>query len=158
MKKGPIFREAGVELEWLDCQTAGQPSADCLRPLGATRLRLELFPGRNKKSPSLAGVATIRSGSSVLACVYPETVHELAAKVSWDLGELLGHAAAHEIGHLLLRTAGHSPAGIMRASWEVKDLWHLPHSGLVFLPGQLKKVQVVLAAEAPALPNLASEE
>jgi hypothetical protein len=74
---------------------------------------------------------------------------ELASKASWEFGDLLGHAAAHELGHLLLRSDAHSPAGIMRASWEVKDLWRLPHAGLIFLPGQLRAVQAVLARQGP---------
>ena len=64
-----------------------------------------------------------------------------------EFGELLGHAAAHEIGHLLLGSTGHSPAGIMRASWEVKDLWHLPHSGLIFLPRQLSSIRTAMVRQ-----------
>jgi len=147
MKKetSQIFREAGIELEWVDCETVGEPSAECVRPLGPFRLRMELFTGRNKKTPWVAGMALVRGSSSVLAWLYPERVQELAQKASWDFGDLLGHAAAHEIGHLLLRSAAHSPAGIMRESWEVKDLWRLPHAGLVFLPGQLKTVEAAIS-------------
>jgi hypothetical protein len=137
-----IFREAGIALEWVDCETEGPPSAECLQPLGAARKRLELFPGSDKKAPWLSGLATFQGGSSVSACLYPDRLRELAMKASWDFGDLLGHAAAHELGHLLLRSAGHSPAGLMRASWEVKDLWRLPHAGLIFLPGQLQVVAV----------------
>ena len=143
-----IFREVGIQLEWLDCETAGQPSAECLRPLGANRLRMELLAGGDKKSPTLTGMAFVQHGPSVLAAVYPDRVRKLAENASWEFGELLGHAAAHEIGHLLLRSTRHSPAGIMRASWEIKDLRLLSHSGLVFLPGQLKRaIQAAAASE-----------
>ncbi len=144
-----IFEETGIQLEWLDCETVGQPSTDCLLPLGATRLRMELLPGSDKKDPSLIGMAFVKKGPSVLAAVYPDRVRKLAGDASWEFGELLGHAAAHEIGHLLLRSTRHSPAGIMRASWEIKDLWHLPHSGLTFLPGQLGGVRTALLREVP---------
>ncbi len=143
-----IFREAGIQMEWLDCATVGQPSADCLLPLGPTRLRLELLPGSNKKSPTLIGMAFVKPhGPNVVAAVYPDRVQKLAMDASWEFGELLGHAAAHEIGHLLLGSTGHSPAGIMRASWEVKDLWHLPHSGLIFLPRQLSSIRTAMVRQ-----------
>ena len=35
---------------------------------------------------------------------------------------ILGHAAAHEIGHLLLGSNSHSPFGLMRARWSGQDL------------------------------------
>ncbi len=35
---------------------------------------------------------------------------------------ILGHAAAHEIGHLLLGSNSHSPQGLMRARWSRQDL------------------------------------
>jgi len=38
-----------------------------------------------------------------------------------DLPSLLGYAMAHEIGHVLLGTTGHSPDGIMKARWSQAD-------------------------------------
>jgi hypothetical protein len=152
MKKetAQIFREAGVALEWVDCETVGTPSTECAEALGAARLRMELVPGRDKKTPWVAGVAIVQGSSSVYTCLYTERVRELAQKASWDFGDLLGHAAAHELGHLLLRSAGHTPAGVMRASWEVKDLWDLPHAGLIFLPGQLRVIRAATVAKTSA--------
>jgi len=39
-----------------------------------------------------------------------------------DPGALLGRALAHEVGHLLLRSPGHSPGGLMRAVWTDEEL------------------------------------
>ena len=139
-----IFLQAGASLEWVDCEIAGKPLnlAECAQPLGAARLMLELIPGTNKKNPRASGKAIIQRGSSVYACLYPDRVRVLARDAGWEFGDLLGHAAAHELGHLLLESAEHSPAGVMRARWETQDLWRLPHDGLVFLPGQLAAVKV----------------
>jgi hypothetical protein len=38
------------------------------------------------------------------------------------LGRVLGRALAHEIGHYLLRSRNHSPAGLMRALQQASDL------------------------------------
>jgi hypothetical protein len=37
-------------------------------------------------------------------------------------GMVLGHAIAHELGHLLLGVDAHSPEGLMRAHWTSRDL------------------------------------
>jgi hypothetical protein len=136
---GRILRQAGVRIGWVDCEIAGQPVNlhACAGPLGAGRFLLQLLPGQNRRNPRASGAATIQKGSSVYACLYPERVRDLARDANWDFADLLGHAAAHELGHLLLDSAGHSHAGIMRARWETEDLRRLSHDGLIFLPGQL---------------------
>lgn len=137
-----IFDSAGVTLDWLDCERMGKPMnlAECSKPSGTTRLMLQLVSGINKAKPRISGFATLQNGSGVFACLYPDRIKELARDTNWDLGDLLGHAAAHEIGHLLLRTTAHSSAGIMRAKWETEDLRRLSNHGLVFLRGQLAGV------------------
>ncbi len=140
-----IFRQAGVEVEWLECEVAGRPSNldRCALPLGPVRLMLQLAPGRNVRSPRASGFAVIQNGSSVFACLYPARLSELARATNWEFGDLLGHAAAHELGHLLLRSPAHTSAGLMRARWETEDLHRLPHAGLIFLPGQLRLSETV---------------
>lgn len=140
-----IFTEAGVELEWLECEVAGKSlnPAGCAQPVGPDRLMLQLVPGSHKGNPKASGMALIDGQSSTFACLYPERVKQLARDANWDFGDLLGHAAAHELGHLLLRSSAHSLAGVMRARWETEDLRRLSHAGLIFLPGQLSAVQNV---------------
>jgi len=134
-----IFKQAGILLEWVECEAAGQSvhDAECARPLGKSRLMLQMIPGKKMGSPSASGVAIIQKGHSVYAALYPGRVKELSRDTNWEFADLLGHAAAHEIGHLLLESAGHSPAGVMRARWETEDLRRLSHHGLVFLPNQM---------------------
>jgi hypothetical protein len=141
-----IFRAAGVEIDWLDCELAGKPVnlAVCAEPLGPTRLMLHLIPGVNKTKPKASGMAFVEGGAGVFACLYPDRVRELASGANWEFGDLLGHAAAHEIGHLLLGSNAHSPAGVMRARWETEDLRRLSHEGLTFLKGQLRSVQTAV--------------
>jgi hypothetical protein len=137
-----IFRAAGINLAWVDCAVAGKPvnKPECAVPLGPTRLMLRLVPGVNKTMPGVAGLAFVKDGAGVLACLYPERTSELARDSGWDFGDLLGHSAAHELGHLVLRSEAHSEGGLMRARWEAPDLRRLSHAGLVFLPGQLRVV------------------
>lgn len=144
-----IFEQAGWGLVWVECETAGavREDPDCGQPSGAGRLMLELAPGADKQNPKATGMAIIQGEASVFARVYPERIRELACDAGWRFAELLGHAVAHEIGYLLLQSAAHTSAGIMRARWETEDLRKLSHSGLIFLPGQLGSIPVKTAAQ-----------
>lgn len=139
-----IFFAAGIRLEWVECEVAGTPVnlPECAKPTGPTRLMLQLVPGANKQHPKSSGMAVLRNGSGVYACLYPERVEQLARDANWEFGDLLGHAAAHELGHLLLGSSTHAPAGVMRARWDTEDLRRLSHTGLAFLPGQLSSILV----------------
>lgn len=54
---------------------------------------------------------------------------------------LLAYTMAHEIGHVLLRSSAHAPAGIMQAKWNA-DNWRLASFDMVsFLPEQAKRMR-----------------
>ncbi len=140
-----IFHQAGLVLRWVVCEVAGHPlnMAECAQPLGSARLMLQVVPGSSKKNPRAAGMAIIQPGSSHYACIYVDRVRDLAKAANWGGADLLGHAAAHELGHLLLGSSEHARAGVMRARWESDDLRRLSHNFLVFLPGQLAAVRTL---------------
>ena len=67
---------------------------------------------------------------------------------------MLGRALAHEIGHYLLRTPGHSKSGLMRAAQTAADLIRDDRG-----PFRVTEVQrrLVLAVHAPpALAEMAA--
>jgi hypothetical protein len=146
-----IFLQAGVVLDWVECEVAGKPMnlEECAQPLGPARLMLQLVPGSNKSKPNATGMAIIQGEASVFACLYPDRVIQLAREANWEFGDLLGHAAAHELGHLLLRSSSHTQAGVMRAPWETEDLRKLSHTGLIFLPGQLSAIRAAISPQPP---------
>jgi hypothetical protein len=55
---------------------------------------------------------------------------------SFNRWALLGHAMAHEIGHVLLGTTEHSPEGIMKARWGKPDYQRAAMGFLEFSPSQ----------------------
>lgn len=137
-----IFRQAGIELSWSECQVGGKPSrsGECAQSV-PSRVMLHLVSRGSKGKPAVTGFAIIQGSNSAYACVYTERVRELAEAAHWDFSDLLAHAAAHEIGHLLLRSAGHTYSGVMRAGWTAEELRGLTHSALIFLPGQLSAIR-----------------
>ena len=54
---------------------------------------------------------------------------------------LLGHAIAHEIGHVLLGVGGHAPSGIMKASWGRSELQRAADGKLVFSGHERRRIQ-----------------
>src|SRR5215472_4410676 len=60
--------------------------------------------------PGVLGSAAVdvAQHAGTLATVYADRIAALAAASGTDEGELLGRAVAHEIGHLMLGTAGHA--------------------------------------------------
>src|SRR5688572_25603174 len=99
---------------------------------------LRVVPAGSPKEPASAASAALRSPvshlplgdafvdlgtrSGVLATVYLDRVSVLAGPAGLDIATLLGHAIAHEIGHLLLGTNAHSTTGLMRAVWSREEV------------------------------------
>jgi len=119
-----ILEDAGLAVARLACEQVGAAALvhPCLLPLGPHELSLRLVR-LSADNPDAAHVTLgyslvetrVRFGS--LATVYVDRVAGLAAASRVDLPTLLGRAIAHEIGHLLLGTAAHARAGVMRAVW-----------------------------------------
>ena len=56
-------------------------------------------------------------------------------------GQILGHAMAHEIGHVLLRRESHSAGGIMRSVWSRSDLQKMSAGNLRFTPEEARRLR-----------------
>lgn len=134
-----LLASAGLAVDWRDC-TAGREHASCREPRLAGDLVMRVVPawrpGRQeplsavsaRRSPGEAdvrlGVAAVdvRAGAGVVATVYFDRVQAVAGRAGIAAEDLLGRAMAHEIGHLLLREAGHGRDGLMRATWTDDEL------------------------------------
>jgi hypothetical protein len=73
---------------------------------------------------SLIAPATASGDASagVLGTVFSDRIARFADLACERPSLLVGRAIAHEIGHLLLGTHEHSPAGLMRAVWTPADV------------------------------------
>jgi len=125
-----ILGQAGISTAWLDypleaAEIEAHPA--CRQPLDASDIVLRFVPASMEKGlpfdHSKAGFAflTKEGPRGSLAGVFYQRVFTLARGDDFALGVGLGRAAAHEIGHLLLRTEEHSNRGIMRAGWTYRD-------------------------------------
>jgi hypothetical protein len=98
-----------------------------------------LMAGRLGLPNNVMGLAPGTGPERRLVYVFYSSVEGLARRQSRahvSTAQILGHAMAHEIGHLLLNQESHSPTGIMRGDWNLKDLQDAVYGYLLFTSQQ----------------------
>jgi hypothetical protein len=136
------LQAASIDVMWRVCSA---PRA-CDGPLapGELAIRIVRSAGPRLYQGALPlGDAMIDTGrgDGVLATVYSDRVEWLAREAGTDVRALLGRAIAHELGHLLLATASHGPAGLMRASWSRDEVRRGRPRDWSFAPGELAAIR-----------------
>ena len=144
-----LMSRAGIRVEWVWCN-AGRRDARSV--LCGTRLTPDIVviriltrnPGDYRRLTEPLGYAVIEEG---YVSLYASEIRQVA--VHWDLsfGCLLGYAAVHEIGHLLLGRE-HSRSGVMRAVWGRSECGKMSQSRLTFSKPEGAKLRQAVPAAA----------
>ena len=92
------------------------------------------FPAR--ALPGALGFSLPDAKAGAHATVFYDRIEALGQSGEIGVSVLLGHAMAHEIGHVLLGTTEHSPDGIMKARWGKPDYQRAAMGFLGFTPQQ----------------------
>ena len=145
-----ILRGAGVSIVWVDCNVAvpvEQRQPACARPMGPLDFVLNFVDRIQPLSPNLReiamGVAAVPQDSSQAYLAYL-SIHQAAGaaqEYATPLEQVLGLAAAHEIGHLLLGENAHSSSGLMKASWGAGELKLGSLGNLIFTAEQSWRIR-----------------
>ena len=148
-----ILEKAGVKLIWqsIPCSAkeVRQPSLEHLGPADfAIRIVPRSMAERMDPRHTTLGLALpCQPGETgCIANVFCDRADQLAAECRTEgrclsSAQILGHASAHEIGHLLLGSNSHSSAGLMRANWWSKDLRVPAREGLLFTSDQAEQIR-----------------
>lgn len=152
-----IFQLAGIKLDWTMCSGKAEDAPpQCAMPLGLGEIAVRLLrrPTDRKVefAPNTGGVAirATREGGGGYITVYYDRVEEIAERVRIRRKCVLGHALAHEIGHLLLPAGSHSQAGIMRERLSLED-WRAAEMGrLLFANRQAEAMRAGLGSKSPS--------
>ena len=141
---GRIMGVAGLRAVWLECPTGpstADPNALCQKAAQATDIRLRVLtaPVQTKYEDTVFGFTV----HPVLATVYYEPTVRRARSdnAEFEIPIILGCVIAHELGHLLLGSNGHSGAGIMRPRWEPRHVRQLMMGTLLFTTEQSMLMQ-----------------
>jgi hypothetical protein len=158
-----IFRKVGAESRWLDValtsESKQENSAD-QESFNLSHIRVNIYPRlmdeRLGLSNKVLGLAPGTGPDRQVIYVFYDRVEALAhsqvravfegsIRRPATTGQILGHAIAHEIGHLLLNLESHSATGIMRGDWNLNDLQSVASGFLLFTPQQAEVIRAEVA-------------
>lgn len=163
---GRILATARVQVHWVECPESPQAPQQCHNASDPLSFVVQLLPAgatrREAPSGSLGfAVPPERGHFGSFAGVFCDHVERLSSD-GFSEPVILGHAIAHEIGHLLLGIQGHSDSGIMKAEWHRQELERAVNGILVFDPAQRRRITQNLKARMLAhksqLPKLTAAQ
>ncbi len=144
-----IFDRAGIETVWMVCSLSSEGQyapPDCALPARPTDIIVRLVPTSKASrarfgNSTLGAAAPSEKGTPASASVFCDRVEELAKGGAAPVAVILGHTAAHEIGHLLLGSKSDSSLGLMCGRWSRLSLALANDGQLNFLPGEIVSIQ-----------------
>ncbi|MFB3923753.1 MAG: hypothetical protein ACE145_18670 [Terriglobia bacterium] len=150
-----IFARAGIQIAWEENRARDTVSQVVAHP-GAVRTDVRLTMHIISRSMALRleptqtclGMAVVPGARARadMAYVFFYRVEELARTRSLCATDGLGHAMAHEIGHLLLGVQSHSPMGLMRVCWDRTDLVQAATGWLIFSDQEADRIRAEIRA------------
>jgi hypothetical protein len=140
-----IFLNAGVRLISLGEPRSSRQQADYRdarsAPANALVLRIISKPMSGLASPDALGYAVVASEDSKYASVFRDHVLAATRTGRYSEGTLMGYAIAHELGHLLLGTSGHTRYGLMAGHWRNSELDRTEAGLLQFSPAESARLR-----------------
>jgi hypothetical protein len=147
-----IFAQSGIELHWLPCgreEESVEEQRACIQTYFPEHLHVHIVNSNPHLNGSVFGISYFSAdGIGSQADVFYTKIASFHDVSSVEPGTLLGHAMAHELGHLLLGSNSHSLTGLMCANWRTKDLIHMEQGGLLFSEEQSLKMKAKLSTFA----------
>jgi hypothetical protein len=145
-----IFQSAGVDVTWIDLDAKSK----CV--LGGVVARTFIVTVLRKAppdwtSPDAMGLAPSQNTTFPRAYIFYNNM-QIAVDLLQEkylrtsaLGIMLGHAIAHELGHLLISGDAHSLSGIMSTLWHYEHWEDIVAGRLLFDERQAKTIRRTLA-------------
>ena len=150
---GRVLRDVGVEIIWLNCPEDAQHEASlgpCAEASFPSHLHLRILRVSRGLKVSTVGISfSAEDGQGCYADLFYAPIQQLQEETHTSPSVILGHAMAHELGHLLLGTNSHSPSGLMRAHWTREDLTKASKGNLRFSLEQSLRIMNRLTPQEP---------
>lgn len=132
---GEILDRAGVRLRWELC------GMHCRDDSGGTVLVVGLAgPQVKMPAPAVLGMAMLGAGMGNRAVISVPRVKWFSDMTLTPIEMVMGHAIAHEIGHLLLHSKEHS-SGLMVAKWGKECALKMRQGNLHFTPEDAEEMR-----------------
>jgi hypothetical protein len=146
-------RILGQTIAWLHCSEAEDKL--CGQTAGPAALVIQLLPERATRRNGSAGamgfaIPPADGGFGQHCGVFYDRVKQLSRQ-SLSEADVLGHAMAHELGHLLLGINAHSSLGLMSADWTSRELALAAQGKLLLRDAELRRIQENIANRFAAI-------
>lgn len=162
-----IFEQAGVETTWMelapitgDGKLQSQDDASCSTPFARVEINIVDQPVPGLRS-SVLGLApgSNKETERYTVYVFDQVAKRIAQNSIANMDYILGHAMAHELGHILAQIERHSLEGIMRANWQREDFEAMMQGYLNFDADQAARIrnEVTRRTRKQAMPLLAAD-
>jgi len=139
---GEIFKRAGIEVRWLSCALSvdqARSNRACEEAIGGHDLDVIVSTSSITRdgmaTDTSLGFASPLAASSQVVVLWDRS-KKMAESSGVPAGIILGHAMAHELGHLLLQSMEHSRTGLMRSRWGKEELLRAESGRLLFTTEQ----------------------
>ena len=140
-----ILNPAGVEVTWLDCDSATHPCRQYPTPKEFWLHLLKNSPPRLRgDATGFAVLMPQRDGAVSYAGVSYPAVEEVASGLEADVSDVLGATMAHEIGHILLGSQAHSRSGVMSSRLQKAEVRMAGRGELRFTAEQAERIRLHL--------------
>ncbi len=130
-----IFAQSWIQVSWTGCIRNGEATGDsrCTAPRSANEVYVRIVVGEvgreNALDPGALGFAA--PGGSLVTVFY-RSAEKLSGPGRANIGQVLGYAVAHEVGHIILGAGAHTTRGLMQARWTKKTATEMLHGLLGF--------------------------
>ena len=151
-----ILNQTGIEAAWVDCPfrpAEWKNYPDCHNASSTTDFVIRIVAttgqaGRFSKHGEALGEAQEcpRDRAGCIANIFYREVPALVRYRDVSQSQVLGHALAHEIGHLLLGPNSHSATGVMRGEWTYRELKTIAQGHLFFTEEQSEQIREEVSA------------
>jgi hypothetical protein len=132
-----LYRGIGVDVTWI---SSDAPHAAALRAIRVVLVADEGGDLRHRQTPVM-GAAVVTDQGTQLAYVFYRQIESQARQYDVSATMILASAIAHEVAHLLLPGAQHSPDGLMRACWTRDDFYRAEQGQLRFSTEQASLIR-----------------
>lgn len=137
-----VLMTIGIHVRWTNID-AGEPYWE-----GTYDLKVNIIAEtKQTRTGRRLGVADRSEGHrNMLAYAFYRRTEDLAQLNGIGVSALLGHVLAHEIGHLLLPYASHSPSGLRREEWDRAHFQDMAKGLLTFAPSEAALIRTRVRA------------
>jgi len=152
-----ILRGLGISLSWNESPAEAELLVSYVQPekgakgreqkcraLRSIHLRI-LRAGPPGVSKFILGYSNPLAPEGINVTIFGDAVESASIRYQASMSVILGHAIAHEIGHVLLRSGTHSAGGLMSASWTSREYFWMKSRLLRFSRKDAESIRLALA-------------